>query len=69
MKINCNATWNQESKEARIGIVARNKEGRLIGVMGKLIYVIYVLNAEAKAIRDGIHMAIDEKWTLLTRVR
>lgn len=63
LKINYDASWGQRTKVSRIGIVARNSKGQVVGGLNRQVRMGDAETLEAVTIFKGLQFAIDRRWT------
>lgn len=62
IKINCDATFDQQTGCARVAAIARNRHGAVVDVVNMRINAQNVYMAEAEAIRITVNMEIRNRW-------
>lgn len=61
IKVDCDAAWAASTSSAGIGVLARNREGRVEAGLAKLFKAGSATVAEALAAREGLRCAVERQ--------
>ena len=62
MKVNCDGACNPKTGKVVVGIIAKNKERKVMAGLGNVIYTEESELAEALAIKNGVKLAADKGY-------